>query len=314
MNVLQILNLTPGCTVDEAKKSFRKLSLRYHPDKNKSPDAIRKFQEISAAYRSICSNPTLLNPKKLEKFKGKGFIQTSLNVTTEDIYFYREHSLRIDRLVACDECGATGCKDGKDGLCGHCGGDGQVGSKILKLMGKYDSVCPVCKGTGRKSSENCSKCLGNKYNIDRQIYKVKIGLKDYHKGVKVLRGFGNEYSPGKFSDVHVRLAFFTDTSLSIEDYEFIKNIAITPTQNIIGDEQTVSVYGKNITYKIIPGEPEFEYTDSRPGMPERKIRFVYTERKPRVIDETRILYQKIMKIERVLGLIKDEDDKEFTPI
>ena len=30
--------------------SFRKLSLKYHPDKNPSPDASTKFAEISTAY------------------------------------------------------------------------------------------------------------------------------------------------------------------------------------------------------------------------------------------------------------------------
>ncbi len=35
---------------EEIKKAFRKLALRYHPDRNKSKDAEEKFKEISEAY------------------------------------------------------------------------------------------------------------------------------------------------------------------------------------------------------------------------------------------------------------------------
>jgi len=306
MNVLDILNLSPGDTLDEAKKQYRILALKYHPDKNPAKDAINKFREIQEAYKSICSNLTLLNPKKLEKSRGKGFIQIELSVTIEDIYFYREHIVCIDRLVVCVQCEGTGSKDGKKGLCEHCNGAGSIDNKIVKLMGT-SSVCPVCKGSGKKEEGVCSKCKGNKYNTERKYYKVKVGLNDYHKGFKVLRGYGNEYEPGKFSDLHIRLKVFYDELLSIQDYKFVHNKFITPIQSIIGDEETIYIYGKKIVYKIIPGELDYIYTDERPGMPDRCIRFVYTEKKPRVIEETKILYEKINKIEKILGLIKEEE-------
>ncbi len=37
-------------TPEEIKKVFRKLALLYHPDRNKSKDAEKKFKEISEAY------------------------------------------------------------------------------------------------------------------------------------------------------------------------------------------------------------------------------------------------------------------------
>jgi hypothetical protein len=39
--------------MDEIKKAFRKLAMKYHPDTNKEPNAKEKFVEISSAYEVI---------------------------------------------------------------------------------------------------------------------------------------------------------------------------------------------------------------------------------------------------------------------
>ena len=46
----QILNITPSASTEEIKKAFRKLALKYHPDKNKDGFAREKFSEIQEAY------------------------------------------------------------------------------------------------------------------------------------------------------------------------------------------------------------------------------------------------------------------------
>jgi len=46
----EILGVTKEATDEEIKKSYRKLAMQYHPDKNDSPDAEEKFKEISEAY------------------------------------------------------------------------------------------------------------------------------------------------------------------------------------------------------------------------------------------------------------------------
>ena len=45
-----------GASLEEVKRAYKKLSLRYHPDRNSDPSATAKFQEISTAY-NVLSTP-----------------------------------------------------------------------------------------------------------------------------------------------------------------------------------------------------------------------------------------------------------------
>jgi DnaJ-class molecular chaperone len=49
-NPYEILGLKRGASEQEVKKKFRKLSLQFHPDKNRSQGAEKKYKEITNAY------------------------------------------------------------------------------------------------------------------------------------------------------------------------------------------------------------------------------------------------------------------------
>ncbi|MGM0508836.1 MAG: DnaJ domain-containing protein [Fusobacteriota bacterium] len=55
-NFYNILNVTAEATFKEIKKSYRKLAMKYHPDKNPGNQvAEEKFKEISEAYKILGS-------------------------------------------------------------------------------------------------------------------------------------------------------------------------------------------------------------------------------------------------------------------
>jgi len=72
-DLYSILNVSEEATEPEIKKSYKKLAFRYHPDKNKDPEAIPKFKEISEAYE------ILTKPEKKKIYDQFGYEAVSEN-------------------------------------------------------------------------------------------------------------------------------------------------------------------------------------------------------------------------------------------
>ena len=75
-NLYSILDIENTASQDEIKKAYRKLSMSWHPDRNKCPEASDKFKEISAAY-AVLSDPG----KRAEYDRKKdGFDMSAFNI------------------------------------------------------------------------------------------------------------------------------------------------------------------------------------------------------------------------------------------
>ena len=79
----EILGLAKGASVDEIKKSYRQLVMKFHPDRvssEKKKEAEEKFKEISEAYA------VLSDPQKKQLYDQYGHAGIDSRYSTEDIF------------------------------------------------------------------------------------------------------------------------------------------------------------------------------------------------------------------------------------
>ena len=63
----EVLGVDRKASDDDIKRAFKRLAIKYHPDRNKDPDAGEKFQEINEAYQ------VLSDPAKRQAYDAGGF-------------------------------------------------------------------------------------------------------------------------------------------------------------------------------------------------------------------------------------------------
>jgi molecular chaperone DnaJ len=75
-----ILGVPRNASKDQIKNEYRKLALKYHPDRNKSPDAEDRFKEISEAYA------ILSDADKRSQYDSFGHAGIDSKYSAEDIF------------------------------------------------------------------------------------------------------------------------------------------------------------------------------------------------------------------------------------
>ncbi|MDH5371298.1 MAG: molecular chaperone DnaJ [Gammaproteobacteria bacterium] len=75
----EVLGVSRDADTKTIKNAFRELALKYHPDRNKSPDAEARFKEIAEAYAIIS------DPKKRAEYDARGFAGVA-DFSSEDLF------------------------------------------------------------------------------------------------------------------------------------------------------------------------------------------------------------------------------------
>jgi DnaJ-class molecular chaperone len=296
MGPLEILGLTPGSTIENATNRWRQLVRQYHPDHN--PNESQKFLEVQEAYSAIKANPTLLDGIQSSTVN---VLRVSTQVTIKDFYLAKELPIRISRQIFCKHCSGTGSETKENGLCDHCGGSGQIKSNVLKMLNR-SATCPVCSGVGVPKENMCTCCAGSKYETDNSLRKVRLTLKDYHKKTIALRNAGHQTSRDTFGNVFVFLDIVPDDRVLIEDLYFRIAYKVLPVQKIIGDVAVLSIFGRELLFKIEKNSTETMIEDRvLPGVVQR-IRIMFEETPPVLTDETIKMYKEILSIEKQTSL------------
>ncbi|EDW70048.1 dnaJ protein homolog 1 [Drosophila virilis] len=85
-NYYQILGINRTANDDEIKKGYKRMALKYHPDKNDHPQAAERFQEIAAAFEVLSNKEKrLIYDQYGEEGLKNGVEQTTFAQPTADM-------------------------------------------------------------------------------------------------------------------------------------------------------------------------------------------------------------------------------------
>ncbi len=208
----EVLSVQKNCSEGELKKAYRRMAMKYHPDRNPDDkEAEHKFKEVKEAYE-VLSDPQKraaydqfghagVDANAGGGFGGGGFggfgdifedifgggrsqgganaayrgsdLQYNLELTLEEAVFGTTVDIRIPTKKTCDTCGGTGAKDGSTPeTCTTCHGQGQV--RIQQGFFSVQQTCPHCHGAGTVISDPCNTCHGEGRVEEHKTLEVKI--------------------------------------------------------------------------------------------------------------------------------------------
>lgn len=209
-----LLGVSKDSSIDEIKKSYKKLALKHHPDRGGDPETFKKINEA----HDVLSDPTKRQKYDIggddldlnDLFSGMGrgdspfspfmgsFFRTNMfhpnhprqshikiekqiHVSLKDAYHGCD---KLVEVVIEDKCKAC------DHSCSSCNGRGLVEKVITQRQGfaiftqKQLIKCEKCNGSGstpNKSDNNtCDVCNGTKKIIVKNKFKVTLVSRTFH--------------------------------------------------------------------------------------------------------------------------------------
>ncbi|MDE0488537.1 MAG: molecular chaperone DnaJ [Gammaproteobacteria bacterium] len=195
----EVLGVDRNASEADVKKAFRRLAMRYHPDRNpdQGEEAANRFKEAKRAYEVLSDEQKRaaydqFGHAGVEAGAGSGAGADPFNTIFGDIFgevfggrrgggrqsrrganlryrldleftqaiFGADMRITIPRTVACSTCSGSGARPGTGlSTCGRCGGTGQT--QVRQGIFSIRQTCGACGGEGRVVSDPCGDCSGN---------------------------------------------------------------------------------------------------------------------------------------------------------
>lgn len=207
----ETLGVSRTSTEAEVKKAYRRMAMKYHPDRNPdNADAEEHFKEAKEAYEILSD---ARKRAAYDQFGHAGVDQSSgghrggsggfsdvfgdvfndifgaagggrqryrgadlryhLDLTLEEAIAGTTQKIRIPMRVECNTCDGSGAKKGTEPvICTTCAGHGQV--RIQQGIFAVQQPCPHCGGTGKMIKEPCGDCHGEGHVQEHKTLSVKI--------------------------------------------------------------------------------------------------------------------------------------------
>lgn len=195
----------------EIKKAYRRLAMKYHPDRNPDDtEAEAKFKEAKEAYEVLSDAQKRaaydqFGHAGVEQGAGMGGgpdgnfsdifgdvfgnifggghrgervyrgadLQFNLELSLEDAVHGKTVKIRVPTYVKCNKCNGSGAKKGSSPeTCSTCHGVGQV--RMQQGFFSLQQTCPTCHGTGKVIKDTCDACHGEGRIQEHKTLSVKV--------------------------------------------------------------------------------------------------------------------------------------------
>ena len=200
----QILGLPQGAPREDVRRAYRKLAMRWHPDRNQhSRDSEERFKLIKAAYE-LAIDPAEYRAWQSRRATapakpGSGAtataaetvapIEQSLELTLEEVARGGRWNICVDRPTPCRACAGKGRVTQVNSIfCPRCNGVGRLRGKVFSAAEK----CPDCLGRGFVRETDCADCQGKGSTSTSAVFEVQVpaGLR-HGETLRLARAEGN---------------------------------------------------------------------------------------------------------------------------